>query len=74
MGKHLNVDRWFDRMPGTNDLKMKRVSGEQEGQFPKKYRLYYQREGAVKFVSYLMQEEGISISEAWKRIKQMFND
>lgn len=44
MGRHLNVDRWFDRT-STGTLQRKRVSAEREKQFPIGYRKLYQQQG-----------------------------
>jgi hypothetical protein len=73
MGRHLNESAWFDRQPATGTLRMKRVSAANETKFPRKYRLIYQREGAVKLVKAVMVDNKCSLAEAWGIVKGMFN-
>lgn len=74
MGRHLNVDRWFDKMPTTGNLRRKRVSAKMEEQFPLHLRGIYQERGAAALVKFLTTTRNLSLSQAWAEVKRMFND
>lgn len=75
---NLQVSRWFD-MTDNGNLRMKRVSKENELKFPRKYRLIYQEamnkhsNGASKLCIELIKETDYSVTDAWTRMKEMFN-
>lgn len=72
--KHLKWSRWYDRMPATGKLRMKRVSAAKEAQFPKQYREILASGNAAKLVKHLMVEKQLSLSDAWSTVKQMVNN
>ena len=73
MGRHLRVERWYDRMPTTGTLRMKRVSKTREEQFPLLYRTEFQQRGAVGLVKKIREDYSVSLSEAWDIAKRMMN-
>lgn len=73
MGRHLNVERWFDKT-STGTLRKKRVSTARTEQFPQRYRNIYRTQGLANLVRLIMQENDLSLADAWQRVKSMFND
>lgn len=73
MGKFLREERWYDKMPTTGTLRMKRVSAKREEQFPLQYRAEYQQRGAVGLVKKIQQDRGCMLHEAWAIAKEMMN-
>jgi hypothetical protein len=73
MGRHLNVERWFDKT-STGTLRKKRVSAARAEQFPQRYRNIYRTQGLANLVRLIMQENDLSLADAWQRVKSMFND
>jgi len=69
--RQLNWDKWFTEGPNGN-LKLKRVSASDELQFPKKYRTLVKESGLVSLINHLKKENKITLSEAWKKCKNMF--
>ena len=73
MGKHLNTERWF-YINKAGTLTRKRVTKKLNEQFPLEFRLVWQKHGSAKLVKYLMCFYDISLAEAWRKTKHMFND
>ena len=73
MGKHLKVERWF-YINKKGNLVRKRVSKELEKQFPLEFRALWQKHGSVQLVKYLIHFHKLSLSEAWAKVKYMFNN
>ena len=77
MGRHLNTTLWFDTIvtaAGTTVLRRKRVSAKREKQFPRRYRDYYQLNGASKLCKKVMEDYHVGLAEAWAMVKRMFMD
>lgn len=74
MGRHLNMDRWYDKMPTTGKLRMKRVSAKMEEQFSRGWRDLLRTDGPAKTVKELMACHRIGLAEAWAMLKHMVND
>jgi cell wall assembly regulator SMI1 len=72
--KHLNIDPWMTRIPGTSKYKLKRVSKEMDAHFPKEFRQLLGHHSAVALVSHLMKTENLSLAAAWEKVKHMVND
>lgn len=73
MGRHLQVDRWFDRLP-TGTLRAKRVSAARAAHFPQALRRVYQERGTVALVRGVMLTQGGTLAQAWAEVKRLFNE
>ena len=72
MSKHLNVERWYYKTR-TGAWRRKRVSAERELLFPLEYRKVYQTGNASGLVKFVMQQQSVSLAQAWETVKRMFN-
>ena len=73
MGRHLQVERWFDKTE-TGTLRRKRVSAKAETQFPRELRILYQTKGLGALVLHIRESENLWLVDAWARVRRMFND
>ena len=73
MGRHLNTERWYDIMPATGKLRLKRVSAEKERQFPKHYRILLRDTNASTLTKAIMDAENLSLGQAWDHVRKMVN-
>lgn len=73
MGRHLQVERWFDKTK-TGTLRRKRVSAKAEAQFPRELRILYQTKGLGALVLHIRENENLWLADAWARVRRMFND
>lgn len=80
MSAYLNTEPWFHEMP-NGKLKLKRVSAAFEKQFPRQYRIIYRdaknagKLEAVVLVKHVRAElANNSLTDAWNKVKAMFND
>ncbi len=72
MGRHLDLTRWVT--DGVHSpRKGKRVSAVLEAQFPRVYRRVLIERGPAACVRAIMDAEGLSLAEAWARLKTMCN-
>lgn len=74
---HLSLDRWVSFISPDNGptyMRLKRVSSAMNAQFPLELRRIYRRQGLNALVKHIMVEDHISLSEAWRKIRRMFND
>jgi len=73
MGRHLQVERWFNETD-TGKLRRKRVSIKAEAQFPHELRILYQTNGLLALVLHIRECENLGLVDAWARVERMFND
>ena len=68
----LNIDRWYYIQPNGKP-RMKRVSAANERRFPREYRKVFADSNlyASKLTRYVMDKEGLSLSDAWNKVKDM---
>ena len=68
----LNIERWYYIQPNGKP-RMKRVSAENEKRFPREYRKVLADGNlfASKLTKYIMDKEGLSLSDAWNKVKDM---
>jgi hypothetical protein len=72
MGMHLlQLDRYYYRQPNGR-LRLKRVSRQVEIRFPRPYRQAL-AQSPVEAVKLLRDQQGLTLSQAWDRLKQMVN-
>jgi hypothetical protein len=72
MAKHLNRDRWMRRTT-TGSWMLKRVSADNEAQFPRRYREILRDHGAARLVKIVMDDFGLDLAESWSKVKDMVN-
>lgn len=72
MGRYLNMEAWYDRLP-SGTLRMKRVSAADEARFPREWRELLRDKGPVACVKRLMRERGSTLAGAWEDLKRMVN-
>ena len=71
--KYLKWSRWYDEMPSTGTLRLKRVSKKAEEQFPRKYRKMLAVEGPANVTKQLMLDYNLGLSAAWEKLQTMVN-
>jgi len=70
--RHLNLERWYYIQPNGKP-RMKRVSAAAEKQFPREYRKVLADGNlfASILTKYIMDKEGLSLHDAWNKVKDM---
>lgn len=71
-GKFLDKAHWF-RISSAGNLQRKRVSAEDAQAFPLHYRMIFQQQGATGLTKHIVSEDNCSLSDAWAKVKKMFN-
>ena len=72
--RNLKYSLWYDEMPSTGTLRLKRVSAEREKQFPREYRLILARRGPLALVTALRKNNAaLTLADAWNHVKTMLN-
>ena len=72
--KHLTgINSFFDVMPTTGTVRLKRVSKLLNARFPLHYRLAYQSGGTMAVIKALQEDKGLSLASSWSELKRMIN-